>query len=158
VRYYSISAKEDVNKALSYDEACRLYSIFKAAKSSSGSANVKATDYFSYPKIGKLYQFELIFNKNYSIRLIESNSDKVIYLSGTWNEWLINSIYYPDVISSKIERILRLDLIKLTSLVASPAGEGPSKVNYPIFFKMTKLYLRFTKFSTLREKAEKLDL
>lgn len=162
VRYYSISAKEDTQKALSYDEACRLYSIFKAAKSSSGSANVKATDYFSYPKIGKLYQFELIFNKNYPIRVIESHSDKVIYLSGTWNEWLINSTYYPDLISSKIsgkiDDILRLDLIKLTSLVAAPASEGLSKATYPAFFKMSRLSFRFTKFSTLREKAEKLNL
>lgn len=158
VRYYCVSAKGDVQKPLSYKEACSFYSMFRAAKGSIGSSDVKATDYFTYPKIGKLYQFELIFNKNYPISMIESYSDKVIYLSGTWNEWLINSTYYSELISSGIEPIFRTNLIKLTSLVAAPAGEGPFKIEYPPFFKQSKLYFQFTKFSTLREKAEKLNL
>ena len=158
VRYYCVSAKGDVGKPLSYEEACRLYSMFRAAKGSSGSSNVKATDYFNYPKIGKLYQFELIFNKNHPIASIESYSNKVIYLSGTWNEWLIDSTYYPESLSHEIDPIFRLNLIKLTSLVAPPAGEGLTKREYPAFFKMSKLYLQFNKFSTLREKAEKLNL
>lgn len=158
VRYYCVSSKGDVGKPLSYEEASRLYSMFRAAKGGSGSSNVKATDYFNYPKIGKLYQFELIFNKNYPIASIESYSNKVIYLSGTWNEWLIDSTYYPKSLSQGIDPIFRLNLIKLTSLVAAPAGEGLTKREYPAFFKMSQLYLQFNKFSTLREKAEKLNL
>ena len=159
VRYYSVSAKEDEQKPLSYQEACTMYSMFKAAKGSSGSSNVKASDYFSYPKIGKLYQFELIFNKNYPITVIELYSDKVFYLSGTWNDWLIESTYYSKLISEVgIEPILRIDLMKLTSLSAAPADEGLGKVEYPDFFKMSKLSLRFSTFSTLKEKAEKLKL
>ena len=43
-------------------------------------------------------------------------------------------------------------------IAAAPAGEGLSRVGYPPFFKMSKLYLRFSEFSTLKDKAEKLNL
>jgi hypothetical protein len=158
VRHYCVAAKEDLQRPLSYDQACKLYSMFKAAKAGSGNSTVKATDYLNYPKIGKLYQFELIFNKNYPVRVIEEYAEQVIYLSGTWNEWLINSTYYPDLICEQIELIFRTDLLKLTILAASPAGEGLNKNDYPIFFKMSKLSLRFNKLSTLKDKAEQLKL
>jgi hypothetical protein len=78
-------------------------------------------------------------------------------LSGTWNEWLINSTYYPDLICEEIEQIFRTDLLKLTILAAPPAGEV-NENDYPIFFKLSKLSLRFTKSSTLKDKAEQLKL
>ena len=44
-------------------------------------------------------------------------------------------------------------------LAAAPAdNEGLCKAEYPDFFKKSKLSLRFSTFSTLKEKAERLKL
>jgi hypothetical protein len=132
IRYRVITSKENQNKPLGYSEACEKYSTFKAAKSQIGSSNIKATDYFNYSKIGKLYQFELVFNKNSAISSIEDNSDQVIYLSGTWNLSLINSTYYQKPFFLKIrDKDLATDLLKLTSLASFPFFDDENKVAYP---------------------------
>lgn len=159
IRYRVITSKEDQNKPLGYSEACEKYSTFKAAKSQIGNSNIKATDYFNYSKIGKLYQFELVFNKNSAISSIENNFDQVIFLSGTWNLWLINSTYYPKPFLLKIrDKNLATDLLKLTSLASSPFLDDENKAAYPAFYKTTKLFERFSQFSSLRNKVKRLGL
>lgn len=167
IRYYAVTLKEEPKVPLSYAEACKEYSTYKAVKGGVSNSNIKVSDFLNYPKIGKLYQFELVFNKNSPIFQIESYSDNTIYLSGTWNKWLIESVYRRGPYSSTMNIInrkgekdlnLRQDLIKLINLTGSNSGEDENKVAYPEFFKESQLGLRFSESSLLRLKAKQLGL
>ena len=45
IRYYAVIAKETPKDPLSYIEACKGYSIYKAIKDGIGKSNIKGSDY-----------------------------------------------------------------------------------------------------------------
>ena len=45
IRYYAVIAKETPNDPLSYIEACKGYSMYKAIKGGISKSNIKVSDY-----------------------------------------------------------------------------------------------------------------
>ena len=116
IRYSCITSPEDVTIPLTYEEAYKKYAVFKAVKSN--KSTVKATDSIIHPTIGKLYQVELAVNKNFPLLNINKYSERSIYLSGTWNKWLINYFHTTPPYGTLIaDEELRTDLYKLSYLV-----------------------------------------
>ncbi len=147
------------NVALTYNQACEKHSKFKSVKSSTQKA--RASDFLNYSQIGKMYQFALVFNKNAAIMNIERHSDRTLYLSGTWNQWLLRSCYENcQTYGSLIKDIRwRRDLHTLVDLISGRQINKKDNLGEENSIVITReLSLRFSPLSKLREKAEKLGL
>ena len=53
---------------------------------------------------------------------------------------------------------LALDFFNLINLAGSNSGEGDIKVSYSEFFRLTKLFFRFSESLLLTQKAKQLGL
>jgi hypothetical protein len=73
IRHFAVALKENSNYPLSYKEASNKHALFKCIKTNDPKA--KLSDFICYPKIGKFYQIELSFNKNFSLFSIMDSFD-----------------------------------------------------------------------------------
>jgi hypothetical protein len=115
IRHFAVALKENSNYPLSYKEASNKHALFKCIKANDSKA--KLSDFICYPKIGKFYQIELSFNKNFSLFRIMDSFDRSLFFSCKWNLWLVDSCLkrlYKDLIKGEK---LRIDLQKLIILI-----------------------------------------
>ena len=89
---YSCVTSPNSMKDLSYNEAAERYSNYQDAKASNNS-KIPTSDFFLYKQVGRLYETHLCFNQNSSLFRAEKIADSIIFLSGTWNEWLLDLMY-----------------------------------------------------------------
>ena len=106
LKYSCVTSPIDPMKDLSYNEATVKYSLFQDSKASDSKTNT--SDYFLYKKVGILYETQLCFNENTKLFRAENIADSILFLSGTWNPWLLDLMY------SNKPFILQEDLISET--------------------------------------------
>jgi hypothetical protein len=161
IRHCVVTTKDNPDIPLSYSDACVKHSKFRSLKGSKSST--KANDFFNYPKVGKVYQIELVLNRN-PLTTFDKYCDRRIFLSGTWNEWLLEScLENRDLYGSMIcDKALRVDLHKLTSLACPSFNiEGVNNDQLPKDEQLlvkTELFRRFSALSNLGDKARRLNL
>ncbi len=90
LKYSCVTSPNSV-RDLSYNEATERYSQYQAARAS--SRKTPTSDFFLYKQVERLYETQLCFNENSSLFRAENIADSIIFLSGTWNEWLLNLMY-----------------------------------------------------------------
>jgi len=88
---YSCVTSPNSMRDLSYNEATEKYSEYQAAKA--GNNKTPTSDFFLYKQVGRLYETQLCFNENSSLFRAENMADSIIFLSGTWNGWLLDLMY-----------------------------------------------------------------
>ena len=90
LKYSCVTSPNSV-RDLSYNEATERYSQYQAARAS--SRKTPTSDFFLYKQVERLYETQLCFNENSSLFRAENIADSIIFLSDTWNEWLLNLMY-----------------------------------------------------------------
>ena len=85
---------------------------YKSVKSSNPS--VILSEFLTVPRLGALYETDLCFNRNYPVHNIISNSNSVLYLSATWNNFLFETVLDTRPFGELIKnQKLKTDLAKL---------------------------------------------
>ena len=155
IRHIAVVSKEDLNYPLSYEQALKKHELFKSLKSS--NPKTKLTGFICYPRIGRFYQMEITFNKNFSFFKINNYFDTSIFISCTWNAWLLNSCSrktFEDLIENEQ---LKLDLFKLIILIL-PNQFDLNRHFFSDDLKKTKISDRFSEWSSLKKEAKKLNI
>lgn len=112
--------------------------------------------------IGKIYQTEIVFNRNSSLDAIDWYGDRVLFMSGTWSKWIIDSCYYskPLGLSIKDEK-MKIDIFKLVLLISSFSYDDVNDgilADRKQFAAKTKLSERFSRSSNFRRQSERLKI
>lgn len=101
---------------LTYKQAVEKYEEYRSVKSSNKKAIL--SEFLTVPRLGSLYETNLCFNRSYPVHDIMNNSDSVIFLSGTWNSFLIQTVLDSEPFCQVIKNEkLRTDLTKLCFMI-----------------------------------------
>jgi hypothetical protein len=126
VKFACATSPVDGSKVLSYNEASDAYARYKSTsnidKKDNKSSTAKALNKFILRKeVNPLYEMKRCFNKVESLARVIKISHSLIFLSGTWNPWLLN-LFHDDPLPyfmrlSTRTNVIHEDLLKLKYLV-----------------------------------------
>lgn len=121
IKFPCVTSPVDGFKVMSYKEAGDAYADYKSAKST--NKKEKLSNYLVHKEVNPLYEMKLCFNEIEPLTRLVKISSSLIFLSGTWNKWLLDLFFNdsnPDPFFTNISDVAyvsRNDLLKLKYLI-----------------------------------------
>jgi hypothetical protein len=164
VKFACATSPVDGSKVLSYNEASEVYARYKSTSNSDKKNNKSSTGkalnkFISGKEVNPLYEMKLCFNEVESLARLKKISHSLIFLSGTWNPWLLN-LFHDDPLPyfirlSNKTNVRQDDFLKLKYLVLG----NKSKVEDDIYINQTSppIATKFTDKELIAD-AKRLEL